>query len=244
MGELRIITQSFFLPFKFIYFDLDDTLLDHGAAERAALADVHEHFSLFSDVAPRKLADVYHRVNSRQWMQYSRGELSREQLQRNRFEQTLQQLDLVADRHRDVGRFYMNCYRNHWQWIDGAKSMYRQVSRQYPVGIVTNGFAETQRKKFEVFEFYDSADHVVISEDVGALKPDPRVFQYATDLTGVSAEQILYVGDSFTSDIEGGGNFGWKTAWYTSNGDTEKHKVASFVFSDYKDLTDMLIGLN
>lgn len=228
------------MSYKFIYFDLDDTLLDHRAAERAALMDVHNYFSFFSDVAPEKLFDTYHGVNKRQWMQYSRGEVTREQLQCNRFEHTLQQLKLDESRYHEIGQFYMECYRNHWQWIDGAEAMYRQVGQQYPVGILTNGFAETQHKKFEAFDLYSSADQVVISENIGVLKPDPRVFEYATELTGVTAEQILYVGDSYTSDIEGGRNFGWNTAWYTSNGDAEKHQKANFVFSDYNDLCEYI----
>ncbi|SMO80729.1 YjjG family noncanonical pyrimidine nucleotidase [Fodinibius sediminis] len=228
------------MSYKFIYFDLDDTLLDHQAAEQAALMDVHDNFSFLSEVAAEALVDAYQQVNRKQWMQYSQGDVSRSELQRNRFEQTLQQLQLDASRHYEVGRFYMSCYRNHWQWVDGARPVYERVSRQYAVGIVTNGFAETQRKKFEAFDLYESADEVVISEDVGVLKPDPRVFAYATDQANVKASDILYVGDSFTSDIEGGSDFGWSTAWYTSNGEPEKHKRAEFVFHDFNDLAEFL----
>lgn len=228
------------MSYKFIYFDLDDTLLDHRSAEQAGLMDVHRHFSFFSDVAPQKLVDTYHQVNSEQWSQYSRGEVTREQLQRNRFEQTLQQLDLDGSRYNEIGQYYLQCYRNHWQWVDGAAVFYEWVCKHYPVGILTNGFAETQRKKFEAFDLYSSADYIIISEEVGALKPDPRVFEYATELTGHPADEILYVGDSYTSDIEGGNNYGWKTAWFTTNGDAEKHERANFVFSDFNDLCEYI----
>lgn len=228
------------MPYKFIYFDLDDTLLDHKSAEVAALGDVHQKFDLFAGITADRLAEVYGNVNSRQWGLYSRGKVTRDELQRNRFELTLKQLDLDGSRYEEIGTFYMQCYRNHWQWIDGAQKVYQQVLEEYPVGILTNGFAETQRKKFEKFDLYESASQTVISEDVGVLKPDPKVFAHATKLAQVEPTEILYVGDSFSSDIEGGSTFGWNTAWFTSNGDPQKHQKADLVFDEFEELTKFL----
>jgi putative hydrolase of the HAD superfamily len=228
------------LSHKFIYFDLDDTLLDHRAAEVSALSDVHREFEVFTNTSPRDLTDTYHEVNSEQWEKYSRGEVTRQQLQRNRFEQTLQKLDLDDSRYEEIGSYYMQCYRKHWKWIEGAEVAYQKVSQHFPVGILTNGFSETQQKKFEKFGFYNSARHVVVSEDVGALKPDPRVFKHATDLAGYDADQILYVGDSYTSDIQGGGSFGWNTAWFTESGSEEQQDQADFVFSNFENLCKYL----
>lgn len=228
------------LSYKFIYFDLDDTLLDHKAAEVAALEEVYTNFSLFSNIRPQTLTDVYHHVNSGQWTLYSRGEVTRSELQRNRFEKTLQQLELDASMHREVGDYYLQCYRNHWKWIEGAELMFQKVCKQFPVGLLTNGFAETQRLKFEKFDLHTSTQYTVISEEIGALKPDPKVFRHATDLVGVGPEEILYVGDSYTSDIEGGAAFGWSTAWYTNRGTSKQHNLADFVFNDFKDLCNFL----
>ena len=225
---------------KFIYFDLDDTLLDHRLAEQNALCDIHCHFDLFSSTSPQRLMEVYHSINSNQWLLYSRAEVSKEQLQRNRFELTLQELELDPNRHREVGQQYMQCYQNHWQWIDGAQDAFQSIKEKYPVGVLTNGFAETQKKKFAQFNLYDQARHLVISEDVGVMKPHPDVFEYATELTHHRAEDILYIGDSFSSDVTGGTAFGWNVAWYTQNGEAEKHKKADFVFSNFDDLKTIL----
>lgn len=228
------------MPYKFIYFDLDDTLLDHKKAEIAGLSEIHNHFPLFDDVEPQSLIDTYHDVNKEQWLLYSRGEVTREELQRNRFEKTLASLGLDESKYEEVGSQYMTYYRDYWQWIDGARESYQKILEKYPVGVLTNGFAETQRLKFEKFGFYDSAKHTVISEDVGALKPDPKVFEHATELTGLEANEILYVGDSFSSDIEGGSSFGWNTAWFTQNGHEKQHEKADFVFNDFNDLNAYL----
>lgn len=228
------------MSYKFIYFDLDNTLLDHQAAENSALRDVHSNYTLFNEIKYQTLLDVYDEVNSRQWRQYSLGEISRSDLQKNRFKQTLQQLQLSADRFQEVGDYYLQCYRKYWQWVQGAEEVYNEVRKHFPVGLLTNGFSETQQLKFEKLGMYESATHVVISEDVGALKPDPIVFQHATELVGCEPADILYVGDSFPSDIEGGAGYGWNTAWYTNNGEKEKHEKADFVFSNFRELSDYL----
>lgn len=225
---------------KFIYFDLDDTLLDHKSAEKNALKDIYDHFALFSDVEFRDLVDTYHRINRQQWIYYSEGSIDRSSLQQNRFELTLNVLGADGSRHDEVGKTYMQFYRNHWNWVEGARSAFERVRNSYEVGILTNGFSETQKAKFHRFDLYSKASHLVISEDVGHLKPHPKIFEHATDLTNCEPAEILYVGDSFNSDVKGGTEFGWEVAWYTTNGLAEDHEKAHFVFDDFEELTNYL----
>ena len=58
---------------RFVYFDLDDTLLDHRAAERAALADCcADHVEHFNGHDLGHVQDTYHRHNVPLWKQYAR----------------------------------------------------------------------------------------------------------------------------------------------------------------------------
>ncbi len=205
------------LNIEFIYFDLDDTLLDHKKAEQFGLADVHRHFAEFESISLEKLIDTYHLINKGLWEEYGRGEIDRHILHRRRFEETFIELGIDPSLYQEAGKVYMNYYRNHWEWIDGAEETYEKIASRYPVGIITNGFAETQWMKIEQFGFKETARQIVISEEVGVMKPHPKIFDHATELVGVSRNNILYVGDSFTSDVNGGIKAGWKVAWYKSN---------------------------
>lgn len=225
---------------KFIYFDLDDTLLDHKSAEKEALKDIHRHFPLFSGVKLSDLLEIYEKINLQQWKRYSRGAIDRKRLQQNRFELTLNELEVDANQHEAIGKTYMRFYRNHWTWVEGAHLAFERVRSSYDVGILTNGFSETQKAKFDRFEFYDKARHLVISEDVGHLKPHPKIFGHATDLTNCEPGEILYVGDSYNSDVKGGSDYGWKVAWYTDNGSAENYRKAVFTFNDFEDLSEYL----
>ena len=221
---------------KFVYFDLDDTLLNHKKAEEKGLSDVYEHFDVFSSIELEELVSVYHQINKKLWEEYGRGEIDRHILHRRRFEETFVELGIEALSHAKAGKVYMNCYRNHWEWIDGAKEAYDAIRGKYPTGIITNGFAETQWMKIEQFGFKETSSQIVISEEVGVMKPHPKIFDYSTQLVGVERSEILYVGDSLTSDIMGGKEAGWKVAWYTNDPVYEECMITDLVFDDFRTL--------
>lgn len=227
---------------EYIYFDLDDTLLDHRGAEKAALQDVIEKFDFFSSVSYQQLTETYHRINSKLWIRYGKGDIDRAFLQRYRFEDTLNQLGLDGSAYKDVGDFYMDAYRNHWRWIEGAQQTLQKASQKFDVGILTNGFAETQKLKISQFSLENIASNLVISEEVGCLKPQPEIFDHATSLTSRNPNEILYIGDSYTSDVIGGTSFGWNVAWYTNGDDVsdERKNDAHYTFNDFDDLCSYL----
>jgi len=134
----------------------------------------------------------------------------------------------------------MSRYQRHWSWVSGASEAYERIRNKFGIGILTNGFAETQKEKFRKFNFNETARYTIISEEVGVMKPQPGIFEYATRLAGLEAREILYIGDSYSSDIRGGGAFGWNTAWFTSDGDADKRRDADFVFDAFEDLCKLL----
>ena len=218
---------------EFIYFDLDDTLLDHKKAEKYGLADVHRHFAEFEFISLEKLIDTYHQINKGLWEEYGRGEIDRHILHRRRFEETFIELGIEPSLYQEAGKVCMNYYRNHWEWIDGAKEASDKIASKYPVGIITNGFAETQWMKIEQFGFKETARQIVISEEVGVMKPHPKIFDHSTELVGVPRNNILYVGDSITSDVNGGMKAGWKVAWYKSNPTELEAILPDLCFDDF-----------
>jgi len=225
---------------KFIYFDLDDTLLNHKKAERFGLKDVHRHFEEINRVPLDALIDTYHDINRALWGEYGLGEIDRETLQRRRFEETFQALGIDPGLHEEAGTVYMNYYRNHWEWMDGAAEVYQVVASRYEVGIITNGFAETQQLKIERFGFGETARHIVISEHVGVMKPHPKIFDYATELAGCDRSDILYIGDSVNSDIVGGRQAGWKVGWFTRHASHNGEVSADIIFDDFDKLRKRL----
>ena len=228
---------------EFIFFDLDNTLLDHSSAEKKAQTDIYHTYPELQQVPLDEWLSAYKALNHQLWLSYQNGKIGRQELQRTRFKGSMDQLSLDSTRSEEIGSNYMVQYRKHWNWLEGARDAFDAIRHHYPVGIITNGFTETQQMKFEFMGLREFCDIFIISEEVGVMKPHHKVFDVATEKAGVKRDSILYVGDSYSSDIKGGRQAGWKTAWYTAftNGlDSSRHSEADFSFDEFPELVSFL----
>lgn len=201
----------------FVYFDLDDTLLDHRQAERRALEDM---CSVFADQLNGHRVDhvcaTYSEHNMELWRSYGDGDISKEELQRLRFERLLESLDVASVTPERFGTAYLDAYQQHWSLFEGAREVFESLAERFPVGVITNGFSELQHAKMARFPaIRDALQTLIISDEVGYPKPDPRIFAHAEEAAGVSSDEILYIGNSYHSDVCGGYEAGWRVAWLT-----------------------------
>ena len=105
--------------------------------------------------------------------------------------------------------FYIGAYSRGWRLIEGAEDALEHASQEGIVGILSNGFRETQRAKIARFGLERWVRHVVLSEDVGAMKPSRVIFDAAATAAGGGERRRLYVGDSFATDVVGAKAAGW-----------------------------------
>lgn len=54
---------------------------------------------------------------------------------------------------------------------------------------------------------------VVVSQRVGTIKPDPRIFRAAEHALGIAGGSILHVGDDWAADVVGARRAGWRVAY-------------------------------
>ena len=85
--------------------------------------------------------------------------------------------------------------------------------RHVPWGIVTNG-SPSQHGKCRAAGLDELAPFIIVSEEAGYRKPDPRIFRDALEATGLTApEEVMFVGDNPVADIDGAKRFGMRAAW-------------------------------
>ncbi len=228
---------------RFVYFDVDDTLLDHRHAERKALEEVHEQLgNVLQDVPVSLFQDAYHRYNVQLWHQYAHGEIDKATLRIERFRHLQETFNLHHIPAEYLAETYMAAYTRHWRWVPGAQKAYLTLAKHLHVGLLTNGFAEVQQAKLRRFpELREHAQAIVISEEVGVMKPHPNIFAHATRKADVAPEDILYVGDSYTSDVLGGHRAGWQVAWYRREGASQPTLPSgTYVFATWPELLEWL----
>lgn len=227
---------------EFIFFDIDDTILDHANAQQQALISVHEKYPCLHNTNPDEFRKAFKKVNIGLWHRYSLGEIDRPYLEKHRFTDTFELLGIPCKFSNGIVQFFMDDYRNHWQWISGARESLEQLSQKFRIGFITNGFSEVQKQKAIDFNLDSFSDVLIISEDVGYLKPHPKIFEHAQTKAGVNPEKILYVGDSFSSDVAGSKNVGWNVAWYSKEDIPNEGIQPDFQFDVFSDLTDFFLN--
>jgi len=228
---------------RFIYFDLDDTLLDHHHAQEQALAACFAAFD-WGMATLTELQTVYHHINVQLWTDYAQGNVTKDELNTLRFSETIATLEAKVTLEA-FKTHYLRSYAHHWQYISGAEVAFSRLASQVPVGILTNGFVEIQSDKLAQFpELRRLSDVVVISEEVGVLKPHPELFRWATQKAGVPPAEILYVGDSLASDVLGSLRAGWQSAWFRRSSQIVEAPREAFVFSEWQELIQFVEAQN
>ncbi|MFV0392184.1 MAG: YjjG family noncanonical pyrimidine nucleotidase [Paludibacteraceae bacterium] len=194
------------MKYKYIFIDLDDTIWDFHANAKEAIRDIYHQEKLdnrFDDF------DVfYHKYavkNVELWTKYGQGLIDKDFLVKERFRHLL----LEAGINDDSLALKMNSdYLDMLATKKELKSYaieFLNFCREHNLSmtIVSNGFTEVQYRKLKNAGIEHYFDHVVLSEEAGALKPDPIIFQYAMNLNKSKPEEILMIGDSFDADIVG-----------------------------------------
>jgi 2-haloacid dehalogenase len=198
--------------YKGVFFDADDTLFDYPRAERAALRACLSEFRLRIKLGI--FLDSYRRHNRDLWQAFERGETDQATLRAERFRRVGAEFgipDLPLDR---ISTFYLEALSGQPQLMPGALVTVRALAKKYPLALVTNGIAAVQRRRFAASPITPNFQAVVISEEVGFAKPDPRIFAPALQKIGVEAAEVLYVGDSVTSDMAAARNAGMDFCWF------------------------------
>ena len=95
--------------------------------------------------------------------------------------------------------------------VDGAPELLSHLKRRGPVYILSNGFKNLQYRKLQSGKLDVFIDKLVLSDDINVTKPDRRLFDYALEVVGGSAETTVMIGDNYDADILGAHNAGWKT---------------------------------
>ena len=200
---------------KNICLDLDDTLLDFKAAEKAAVAQTLEQIGVA--VNDRVLAR-YSVLNLSQWKRMERGEITVEQVKTNRYELLFKELGVTANAAQTT-KIYEGFLAAQHPELPGARAMMDELVGKYRLFLASNGTARVQHQRLKESGFGRYFDKVFLSQELGANKPDPAFFAACfAQIDGFQKQESVIFGDSLTSDILGGLRAGLCTVWFNPGG--------------------------
>ena len=201
---------------KVILWDIDATLLDFLAAEKEAIRTCFEKFHL--GFCTDEMIGRYSKINKSYWEKLERGELSKEEILVNRFRDFFASEGIKTDCAGDFNAHYQLalgdtvCFKDQgYELVEKLKGKYRQFA-------VTNGTFVAQSRKLKKSGLGELLEEAFISDLIGYEKPNQEFFDYVMERIGsYKKEEIMIIGDSLSSDMQGGNNAGIVCCWYNPN---------------------------
>lgn len=211
---------------KFLFLDLDDTILDFHKAERIAISKTIREFG----VEPtEEILNLYHSINKWHWEQLELGKLTRAEVLVNRFGVLFEKLGVVVDASSCAKVYESNLSQGHW-FLPGAEEAVNALSKKYRLFLASNGTAVVQKGRMTSANLYRFFERVFVSQEIGHNKPSKEYFEACfARIPGFDREKAMIVGDSLSSDIKGGINAGIKTVWVNP-----EHKTCGETKPDYE----------
>ena len=200
--------------------DLDDTVFDHSMTCRAAIARLRrteaylgrrplvglwrDYLHLLDQVSPDVLSGKTSVAEARveRWRRLAATcgvRLAREDAQR-------------------LSASYRAHYQSLRRLVPGARELLAALHRHVSVVVVTNNEVAEQEEKVRFLGIGPLIDGLVVSEAVGAAKPDRRIFDVALSTAGVRPDEATMLGDSWTSDVMGATGAGIRPVWFNRFG--------------------------
>lgn len=185
-----------------VFFDLDDTLLDHRGAARDALVRVVDHLGVSGSAD--SLEARWIALETVHYRRFQSGELTKREQRRARVRGFVLHRELRDDQADAAFAVYWSAYEQAWRaFPDAVPAVRRALEAGRAVGILTNGDAVDQARKVEATGLGGLGVPLLASSSLGAAKPDPQCFATACDLLGVGVDDAVLVGDSLENDVEG-----------------------------------------
>ena len=203
------------MKYEVIIFDADETLFDFKKSEREAFKNTMLEFGV--DYDPNYHFKIYQDINTTIWKEFEEGLITQEKLKIDRFKRLCNAINMDFDE-KKLAKAYMNHLGDGSFLLEGAENLVKDLKDTYKLLIVTNGLTKVQNKRIKKSIIAHYFQDIIISEEVNVAKPNPEIFQLAlNNITQHDKSKVLIIGDSLTSDIQGGINFGIDTCWYNPN---------------------------
>lgn len=226
--------------YQWLLFDADGTLFDYDLAEAKALQATFDELDV-----PFKptMVDTYRVINHQTWQDFENGKITSVALRTARFERLFESLQMKVDT-QQFSQHYLRNLADAADLMPGAAALIGELQRRFQLAIITNGLKDVQRPRLARSTIADAFAVIAISEELGAAKPDPGFFDAAFELMGKPPrESALVIGDSLTSDIQGGNQYGLDTCWFNPAGTApDVHIPCTYQISHLADLLRLLKG--
>ena len=203
--------------YKHVFFDFDNTLWDFAINSKESLHQIYTKYELekyFENF--EQFYQEYEAINIKLWNDYRNGNISKETLSVRRFYFVSELIGIHKHSPEALNREYLALTTQKTKTIDYAREILQYLKTKYKIHIITDGFFEVQLVKLQTAKLNPMIEQVITAEEIGVLKPDIRLFEYALEKTKATKEESIMIGDNYENDIIGAMNAGIDQIFFNS----------------------------
>ncbi len=200
--------------YRHLFFDLDNTLWDFNRNSGDAMVETFRKYQLDESGFDRFFT-TYNRHNDRLWEIYRNNGITKQELTRQRFDLTFQEVGIHGIDPLAFNNTYLELMPLQTHLCEGAVEVLGKLSGKYRMHIITNGFSEVQYKKMANSGLAPFFERIFVSEEIKSPKPSPGIFRHALKSCNARKRESLMIGDSWDVDIVGAMQVGIDQVLYT-----------------------------
>ncbi len=229
---------------KVVFIDIDNTLLSFTDYVKESMREGFPSFGL--KPYTEAMFPTFKRINNALWRRLEQGMLTLEELEKCRWDLIFKELGIDFDGVTFEAYFKERLYYSAIP-EKGAEDMLKYLSRRYTLCVASNGPYEQQMNRLRIGKMNAYFTHYFISSRIGAQKPSRQFFDRCFGILREAAfpdlvpEEGIIIGDSVSSDISGGFDYGMHTCLY-QKGDMPIHgsPKAEYVISSLAEIENIL----
>lgn len=230
------------MPYKNLFFDLDDTLWAFSWNARDTYEEMYWKYGYdrFFD-SFEHYYELYNRRNLQLWTEYANGQVTKQELNRQRY---LYPLEAVGAGDAALAKAYekdaLATIPTKSRLMPHAREVLEYLAPKYNLYILSNGFQELQSHKMHSSGIDKYFKKIILSDDIGVLKPWPEIFHFALSATQSELRHSLMIGDSWENDITGAAGVGMHQVFYNVSGIIQLPFTPTYEITDLKELINIL----
>ena len=222
---------------KWIFFDLDITLINVKKAQYAAIEDLYNIYNFREKTDLASFTKLWDDLTDYHYAFYTRKEISYDEQRNRRIIDLFKEYDRPLDKTpKEIYAIYLKSFEDNWCIFDDVyDTLEKLYNKGYKMGVISNGDLEQQTDKLARTGILKFFDIVTTSSEYDYSKPDPKLYESIIRRFNINKDQMIMIGDQVEKDVLPCLSIGIDAIWLN-----RKNKENSNNVKEIKSLNELL----